>query len=120
MSAVPAWSPRDCPAAWTNPLNDRATASVDSQTEALIQQALKALLAGRTALVVAHRLSTVQNADKILVLKKGRIVEQGTHAELIRQRGLYAHLYDTQFAAVKNVKKRGLILTRPTHERFGR
>jgi ATP-binding cassette subfamily B multidrug efflux pump len=81
---------------------DEATASVDSQTEALIQQALKALLAGRTALVVAHRLSTVQNADKILVIKKGRIVEQGTHAELIRQGGLYAHLYDTQFAAVRS------------------
>lgn len=80
---------------------DEATASVDSQTEALIQQALKAVLYGRTALVVAHRLSTVQNADKILVLKKGQIVEQGTHAELIRQGGLYAHLHDTQFARLR-------------------
>jgi len=77
---------------------DEATASVDSQTEALIQQALRELLRGRTAVVVAHRLSTIQDAETIVVLRKGRIVEQGRHAELLTQNGLYAHLYYTQFA----------------------
>jgi ATP-binding cassette subfamily B multidrug efflux pump len=86
---------------------DEATASIDSQTEALIQQALKALLAGRTALVVAHRLSTVRSADKILVLKKGRIVEKGTHAELIRRGGLYSRLYDAQFARARHAEESG-------------
>lgn len=78
---------------------DEATASVDSRTESLIQEALGDLLKGRTALVVAHRLSTVQDADQILVLKKGRIAERGTHAELLAEGGLYAHLYHTQFAS---------------------
>ncbi len=87
---------------------DEATASVDSQTEALIQQALKDLLRGRTALVVAHRLSTVQDADKILVLKKGRIVEQGTHPELLAAGGLYAHLYRTQLSGGRNLPQAAL------------
>jgi ATP-binding cassette, subfamily B, multidrug efflux pump len=78
---------------------DEATASVDSGTEALIQQALGELLQDRTAVVVAHRLSTVQDASSILVLKKGRIAERGTHAELLSKNGLYAHLYYTQFGA---------------------
>ena len=78
---------------------DEATASVDSQTESLIQEALKDLLRGRTAIVVAHRLSTVQDAHSILVLKKGRVVEQGSHAQLLAANGLYAHLYYTQFSA---------------------
>ncbi len=78
---------------------DEATASVDSKTEFLIQEALGELLKGRTALVVAHRLSTVQDADQILVLHKGRIAERGTHAELLASGGLYAHLYHTQFAS---------------------
>jgi ATP-binding cassette subfamily B protein len=78
---------------------DEATASVDSRTESLIQQALRDLLKGRSALIIAHRLSTVQEADLILVLKKGRIVEQGTHAELMAAGGLYSHLYRIQFAA---------------------
>lgn len=77
---------------------DEATASVDSRTEALIQQAMRELLRGRTSLIIAHRLSTVQEADLILVLKKGRIVERGSHAELLAAGGLYAHLYRTQFA----------------------
>lgn len=75
---------------------DEATASIDSKTEQAIQKALRRILTDRSALVVAHRLSTVQEADRILVMKKGRIVEQGTHAELLTQNGLYAHMFRTQ------------------------
>src|SRR5262249_36191116 len=76
---------------------DEATSSLDSRSEALIQQALEPLLAGRTSLVIAHRLSTVLRADQILVLDKGRIVERGTHGELLVKGGLYARLYEEQF-----------------------
>jgi ATP-binding cassette subfamily B multidrug efflux pump len=76
---------------------DEATSSVDTETEALIQDALRVLLKGRTAIVIAHRLSTIQRVDEILVMHKGRIRERGTHQELLLQRGLYWRLYQLQY-----------------------
>jgi ATP-binding cassette subfamily B protein len=76
---------------------DEATSSLDSESEALIQDALKRVMAGRTSIVIAHRLSTILAADLILVMDRGQIVERGTHSELLAQGGLYAHLYETQF-----------------------
>jgi ATP-binding cassette subfamily B protein len=77
---------------------DEATSHLDSQSEALIQDALKKVMAGRTSMVIAHRLSTILIADLILVMDRGRIVERGTHDELLAQGGLYAQLYETQFS----------------------
>jgi len=76
---------------------DEATASVDTMTEAKIQSAMESVTAGRTSLMIAHRLSTVRNADLILVVKNGRIVEQGTHVELLRKKGYYHELYTRQY-----------------------
>ena len=76
---------------------DEATSSVDTVTEVLIQEALARLLVGRTAVIIAHRLSTVRNADRIYVVDRGQIVEQGSHAELIKQTGVYQELYEQQF-----------------------
>jgi ABC-type multidrug transport system fused ATPase/permease subunit len=76
---------------------DEATANIDTVTEVLIQQALDRLLADRTAIVIAHRLSTVRKADWIYVIDNGRILEQGTHADLLQKRGMYFDLYDRQF-----------------------
>lgn len=77
---------------------DEATASVDSDTEAHLQNALEELMKGRTAIIIAHRLSTIQAADRIVVLQKGRVAEQGRHDELIRKQGLYARLHELQFS----------------------
>jgi subfamily B ATP-binding cassette protein MsbA len=75
---------------------DEATSALDTQSEKLVQEALNSLLTGRTSLVIAHRLSTIVNADLILVVKEGRIVEQGTHQKLLEQNGLYAQLIAMQ------------------------
>jgi ATP-binding cassette subfamily B protein len=77
---------------------DEATAHLDSESEAAVQRALRETLHGRTSLVIAHRLSTVREADELLVIDGGRIVERGTHASLLADGGLYAELYRTQFA----------------------
>ncbi len=76
---------------------DEATSSVDNETEYIIQKAIKKLFEGRTSLIVAHRLSTIEEADKILVYHKGRIVEQGKHEELLKQQGVYWRLYQLQY-----------------------
>ncbi len=76
---------------------DEATSNLDSESESLIQEALKRVMAGRTSIVIAHRLSTILAADLILVMDRGKIVERGTHAELLALNGLYAQLYETQF-----------------------
>ena len=78
-------------------LLDEATSSVDTETEHLIQQALERLTKNRTTIVIAHRLSTIQNADKILVLEKGRVVEEGNHDSLMSKKTLYSKLYKVQF-----------------------
>jgi ATP-binding cassette subfamily B protein len=80
---------------------DEATASVDSDTEARLQRALEAVMEGRTALMIAHRLSTIRAADRIVVFHKGRVVETGSHDELMAKNGVYARLYRTQFAHEK-------------------
>jgi ATP-binding cassette subfamily B multidrug efflux pump len=77
---------------------DEATSSVDTRTEVLVQQAMAKLRAGRTSFVIAHRLSTIRDADTILVMDKGRLIEQGSHAELMAKRGFYYDLYASQFA----------------------
>lgn len=77
---------------------DEATSSVDTRTERLIQSAMNRLLKGRTSFVVAHRLSTIRDANQILVMDKGNIVETGNHESLLKQEGLYASLYNSQFA----------------------
>lgn len=77
---------------------DEATSSIDTRTEIRVQQAFEKLMEGRTSFIVAHRLSTIRTADRILVMKDGNIIEQGTHEELLAQNGFYKQLYDSQFA----------------------
>ncbi len=84
----------------TNPeilILDEATSSVDTHTEELIQNAIDVITEGRTSIIIAHRLATIQKADKILVLDKGEVMEEGTHHELLAKKGYYAKLYDMQF-----------------------
>ncbi len=77
---------------------DEATAHLDNESEAAVQRALDETMAERTSMVIAHRLSTIRNADQILVIDAGRIVQRGTHEELLATGGLYRDLYETQFA----------------------
>ena len=76
---------------------DEATSSIDTRTEARIQKAFQQMMEGRTSFIVAHRLSTIRQADVILVMKDGHVIEQGTHDQLLAQGGFYANLYNSQF-----------------------
>ena len=85
----------------TNPsmlILDEATSSIDTRTELYIQKAFNKMMEGRTSFIVAHRLSTIREADIILVMKDGAIIEQGKHEELINKKGFYYNLYNSQFA----------------------
>ncbi len=93
---------------------DEATASLDSSSEAAVQQALSEALAGRTSIVIAHRLSTVRAADVILVVEAGRIVERGTHKQLLARGGRYAELYETQFGRQEDVVAACMSIRRAT------
>ena len=77
---------------------DEATSSIDTRTELRIQKAFEKMMQGRTSFIVAHRLSTIVNADTILVMNQGKIIEQGNHRELLKKNGFYAKLYNSQFA----------------------
>jgi ATP-binding cassette subfamily B protein len=83
---------------------DEATSSIDTLTEGLIQAGMERLMQGRTSFVIAHRLSTIKRADRILVIDAGRIIEMGTHAELLHQRGHYYDLYTRQFRREKEIE----------------
>ncbi len=95
---------------------DEATSALDTEAERLVQQAIERLLEGRTVFVIAHRLSTVQRSDEILVLDRGRIVERGTHKDLLEQGGLYRHLYELQFSEEASLSGAG---TTPDMEKAG-
>jgi len=83
---------------------DEATSSVDTLAEAKIQKGIQSLIQGRTSLIIAHRLSTIKNCDRIIVIKKGRIVEEGNHFELMEDKGYYYELYTRQLSSEKEVE----------------
>jgi ABC-type multidrug transport system fused ATPase/permease subunit len=85
-------------------LLDEATSALDSESEQIVQRALEALMKGRTTLVIAHRFSTIVNADIIYVIDGGKVVEQGKHAELMSRQGVYANLYEMQFKLVREAE----------------
>ena len=87
---------------------DEATASIDSYTEMLIQKALNTLLTRRTGLVIAHRLATIRDADQIIVLQAGYVLEQGTHDQLMAHDGLYAQLYNVNYASFDDLPEDGV------------
>jgi ATP-binding cassette, subfamily B, bacterial MsbA len=89
---------------------DEATSALDSESERHVQAALETLMRGRTTIVIAHRLSTVEKANRIVVLDRGRIAEIGTHAELLRSGGIYARLYRIQFAAEAGRERNGALV----------
>jgi ATP-binding cassette subfamily B protein len=95
---------------------DEATANIDSYTERAIQTALKRVLAGRTGVVIAHRLATVRNADRIIVLQDGRIVETGTHEQLLEKRELYHRLHSMNYASFDDIPEELIrtLVARPT------
>jgi subfamily B ATP-binding cassette protein MsbA len=85
---------------------DEATSALDSESERAVQDALERLMRGRTTLVIAHRLSTIEHADRVIAMDAGRVVEQGTHAQLLAAGGLYARLHTMQFGAKANGESR--------------
>ena len=82
---------------------DEATSNIDTRTEMKIQEAFNKIMEGRTSFIVAHRLSTIQNADIILVMNKGNVIEQGNHNELMKKKGFYYNLYTSQFMRMKKI-----------------
>jgi subfamily B ATP-binding cassette protein MsbA len=91
-------------------LLDEATSSLDSESEGLVQEALERLMQDRTTIIIAHRLSTVQNADRIAVLEAGQVVELGSHDELLKREGLYSRLYTLQFEqSMRNGQRQGTV-----------
>jgi ABC-type multidrug transport system fused ATPase/permease subunit len=86
---------------------DEATSNIDTETEILIQQALKQVMKGRTSLIIAHRLSTIKDVDRIIVLHHGRIREEGTHQQLLKQKGIYYRLYQLQYKNQNMLREAG-------------
>jgi subfamily B ATP-binding cassette protein MsbA len=84
---------------------DEATSSLDSESERLVEQAMEELLRGRSTLIIAHRLSTVRRADRVVVIDAGRVIEEGSHTQLLADNGLYARLYRVQFPDAREARR---------------